>query len=54
MNLPAFTNLDDDLVPTCSADRVGVTHTDEYGVTYICDHIDGLGPAWVHLASPAG
>ena len=47
-----FPDLDDDLFPACTAERVGTTHTDEYGVTYLCDHVDDLGYAWVQLGRP--
>ena len=52
MDQPRFTDLDDDLFPACTAEHVGITHTDEYGVTYICDLIEGLGYAWVQLSRP--
>ncbi len=42
-------DVDDELFPVCDADRFGTTHTDEYGVTYICDLVDGLGYCWVQL-----
>jgi|NGEPerStandDraft_6_1074524.scaffolds.fasta_scaffold419317_1 hypothetical protein len=40
-------DVDDELFPACAADRLGSLHTDEYGVTYICDLVDGLGWCWV-------
>ena len=52
MDQPRFTDLDDDLFPACDAQRLGTTHTDEFGVTYICDLVDELGYAWVQLARP--
>ena len=37
-----FTDLDDDHFPTCTAARVGTTHTDYHRSTYIRDHLDDL------------
>ncbi len=54
MDEPRFPDLDDELFPACTPERVGVTHTDEYGVTYICDLVDGLGYSWVPLARRPG
>jgi hypothetical protein len=53
MDTPSFEETDEDLFPVCDAERVGTRHTDEYGVTYICDHVERLGYSWVHLQGPA-
>ena len=39
-------NVDDELFPVCNEDRVGMLHTDEYGITYVCILIPGLGYSW--------
>ncbi|GAA2027486.1 hypothetical protein [Pseudokineococcus marinus] len=47
--------LDDELFPACDAAHAGDRHSDEYGVTYICDLVDlDEGPtyAWVLLDRP--
>lgn len=40
------TERDDELFPICNEDRNGETYTDEYGVTYVCRLIEGLGWCW--------
>lgn len=42
-------DLDDELFPACTAERVGMSYTDEYGVHYICGLVDELGYGWVAL-----
>ena len=49
MDEPSFDDVDDELFAACNADRVGWMHTDEFGVTYICDLVEGLGYGWVQL-----
>ena len=49
MDEPSFDDVDDELFPACNAERTGYTHTDEYGVLYICDLVEGLGYGWVQL-----
>ncbi len=39
MDLPSFTDLDDDLFPFCTAETVGALHTDEFGAVWV-----SLGP----------
>ena len=41
--------VDDELFPFCNAERLDYTHTDEYGVIYICDLVEDLGYGWVQL-----
>lgn len=53
MDEPRFTELDDDLFPPCDEQRAGARHTDEYGVTYVCDFVPDLGYSWVYLTGPA-
>ncbi len=47
-----FGDLDDDLFPLCGPGRFGRRHTDEYGVTYVVDHVIELGWVWVALRTP--
>ncbi len=54
MDLPSFTDLDDDLFPFCTAETVGALHTDEYRVLWVCDLLDGLGVVWVSLGPDTG
>ncbi len=54
MDLPSFTDLDDDLFPVCTAGTVGALHTDEYRVLWVCDLLDGLGVVWVCLGPDTG
>ncbi len=54
MDLPSFTDLDDDLFPFCTAETVGALHTDEYRVLWVCDLLDGLGIVWVSLGPDTG
>ena len=42
---------DDELFPICNEDRAGETYTDEYGQTYTCTLVDGLGWAWKNTTS---
>ena len=49
MNEPSWPDVDDELFPACTAERLGTTYTDEHGVTYICDLVDELGHCWVQL-----
>ena len=42
-------DLDDELFPACAADRLGTLHTDEYGLAYVCDLVDGPGYCRVQL-----
>jgi len=44
--------LDDELFPACDAAHAFDRHTDEYGITYVCDHVEGQGWAWVLLDRP--
>lgn len=41
---------DDDGFPTPNEDRNGDLYTDEYGVTYYCTFIEGLGWLWKTFA----
>jgi hypothetical protein len=43
------TGTDDEGFPVCNEDREGDLYTDEYGVTYACTLVDGLGWSWKHL-----
>ncbi len=47
MDEDRFDDLDDDLFPVCGPGQFGRRHTDEYGVTYVVDHLVGLGWVWV-------
>lgn len=47
-----FGDLDDDLFPLIGPTGFGRRHTDEYGVTYVADHIPELGWVWVPLGTP--
>lgn len=40
---------DDELFPICNEDRDGGLHTDEYGQTYTCTFINGLGWSWQNI-----
>lgn len=37
---------DDEMFPVCNEDREHDLYTDEYGVTYACELIEGLGWGW--------
>jgi len=55
MDLPSFTDLDDDLFPFCTAGTVGALHTDEYRVLWVCDLSRGSGSSGSPSArTPAG
>lgn len=40
---------DDEGFPIANEDRDGDLFTDEYGVTYYCTFVEGLGWSWHHL-----
>ena len=40
---------DDELFPICNEERNGDLYTDEYGQTYFCTLIAGLGWSWQNL-----
>ena len=46
------TDLDDDLFPLFGLGEFGRRYTDEYGVTYVVDHITELGWVWVPMQTP--
>lgn len=52
MDEDRFDDLDDDLFPLCGPGQFGRRHTDEYGVTYVVDHLVELGWVWVPLQTP--
>lgn len=40
---------DDEGFPPCGPDTDLDTYTDEYGVTYVCEFVEGLGWGWRHI-----
>ena len=42
----AGTDRDDEGFPPCGPDNELDTYTDEFEVTYVCEHVAGLGWGW--------
>jgi hypothetical protein len=42
----AGTDRDDEGFPPCGPDNELDTYTDEFEVTYLCEHVAGLGWGW--------